>query len=644
MSHAIQPKNPTGELSWERVFLEALVNSARDGMLVVDAQGRQTFQNQRFVELLRMPRPLADKRDDGKQLKWFLNTIKNPGPFMERVEYLYSHPNETSRDVIELKDGTTLDRHSSPVVGKDGKYYGRIWTFRDITERRQTEETLASEQRMLNSLITALPDLVYFKDQESRFIRVNEAYARRNGFGDPSAVLGKTDFDLFGREHASQALADEQRIMAAGQPMIDKEEREDWKDGRVTWVSTTKMPMRDSAGRIIGIMGISRDITERKLAEERLQQSEEASRESQERFSSAFEYAPVGMALVSLDGRWLQVNRALCDLLGYSEAELLARTFQDITHPDDLEASLDNIRKLLAGAIRSYHLEKRYVHARGTAVTALLNVSLVRDAEGQPRHFIAQIQDLTEQRRLEAQLFQSQKMETVGRLAGGIAHEFNSLMTTVIGQSELVLGDLPPESPLRKNAAEIRQAADRAAGLTRQLLAYGRRQFLQLEFLDLNRVLAGMEGMLRHLVGAGVAVEIVPAAGLRPVKADAGQMEQVIVNMVMNAREAMPGGGKLVLETSNVTVHQESLGLVSELKPGDYVMLAITDNGAGMSDEVKKRVFEPFFTTKDVGKGTGLGLATCHGIIEQSGGHISVHSKLGEGTTFQIFLPRVEPE
>jgi signal transduction histidine kinase/CheY-like chemotaxis protein len=296
----------------------------------------------------------------------------------------------------------------------------------------------------------------------------------------------------------------------------------------------------------------------------------------------------------------------------------------------------------LAGEIRSYQMEKHYIHRRGHLVTVLLNVALVRDDQGEPLFFISQIQDITERKRLELKLVQSQKLETVGRLAGGVAHEFNSILTAIIGQSELLLGDLPADSPLTQNAREISRAAVRAAALTRQLLAYSRKQLLQPEPLDLNRVLTTMENVIRPLMGGKVDVRIVTTANRPIVKADAGQIEQVIMNLVINAREAMPNGGKLTLETANVFFDQESVGDYPELKPGDYVMLAITDTGAGMSEEVKGRAFEPFFSTKALGEGTGLGLSTCYGIITQSGGHIGVSSELGRGTTFKIYLPQVE--
>jgi signal transduction histidine kinase/CheY-like chemotaxis protein len=289
---------------------------------------------------------------------------------------------------------------------------------------------------------------------------------------------------------------------------------------------------------------------------------------------------------------------------------------------------------------REYQVRRR----DGSTLWISESARAIRGPDGAVHHYEGFIEDINPRKQIEAKLFQSQKMETVGKLAGGIAHEFNSILTAIIGQSELLLGDLPEGSPLAKNAVEISRAAGRAATLTRQLLAYGRKQILQPETLDLNQVVAGMQGMLRHLMGNDVQTQIVSAPDLQAVLADAGQIEQVIMNMAINAREAMPHGGKLTLETANVSFDQESVGRYPELRAGDYVMLAITDTGAGMSEEVKARVFDPFFTTKEVGQGTGLGLSTCYGIIKQSGGHISLYSEQGRGATFKIYLPQVQQQ
>jgi PAS domain S-box-containing protein len=339
----------------------------------------------------------------------------------------------------------------------------------------------------------------------------------------------------------------------------------------------------------------------------------------------------------------LFVNPAFTQMTGYTAEEAVGKTPRILQGPRTdktvLKRLLQNLQQgeTFAGEAINYRKD-------GKEFNMEWQIAPICNANGKTTHFVAIQHDITARKRLEAQLVQSQKMETVGKLAGGIAHEFNSILTAIIGQSELLRNDLPAGSPLVKNAMEISRAAGRAATLTRQLLAYGRKQILQPETLDLNRVIASMEGMFHHLMGGGVDTQIVTAAGLHAVKADAGQIEQVIMNMAINARDAMPNGGKLTLETANVSFDEESVGRYPELKAGDYVMLAIADTGAGMSEEVKARLFEPFFSTKAVGQGAGLGLSTCYGIVKQSGGHISVYSEVGRGATFKIYLPQVEQQ
>ena len=337
------------------------------------------------------------------------------------------------------------------------------------------------------------------------------------------------------------------------------------------------------------------------------------------------------------------VNTAFTKMTGYTAEEVMGKTPRILQGPKTDRAVLQRLRQQLQ---RGEVFDGETVNYRkdGSEFDLEWQIAPIRNVRGKITHFVAIQRDITERKQIESRLFQSQKMETVGRLAGGVAHEFNSILTAIIGQSELLITDLPAEGALAKSAREIRRAADRAATLTHQLLAYGRKQILQPEVLNINRVLGDMLGTLQHLVGREIEVRIVPAADLKRVRIDPGQMEQVLVSMTMNAADAMPHGGKLILETANVMLDEAYVRDFSGLKPGRYAMLAVTDTGVGMSPEVKARVFEPFFSTKGVGQGTGLGLATCYGIIKQSDGHIGVYSEVARGTTFKIYLPQTEQD
>jgi PAS domain S-box-containing protein len=375
-----------------------------------------------------------------------------------------------------------------------------------------------------------------------------------------------------------------------------------------------------------------------------LEHMEERLRQEQARFRGAFDSSAIGMALVSPEGRFLEVNRSLCELVGYGEEELVGCTFQEITHPDDLDADLAFVHRVLAGEIPSYRMEKRYIHRDGRVVWILLSVSLARDAAGRPLHFVSQIEDVTDRKRaeadrsrLETELRHAQKLDAIGRLAGGVAHDFNNILTAVTGYSELLLERLEPGGELHGHAEEIRRSAAQAGSLTRQLLAFGRKQFLQPAAIDPNEVVADAEGLLRSLIGERYSLRVECEAGLGTVLADAGQVEHVIVNLVLNARDAMPGGGEIRVLTRNALVGADG---IDGLAPGRYGVISVTDTGVGMDAETKARLFEPFFTTKPVGKGSGLGLSTAYGVATQSGGTIVVSSEPGRGSTVSLYQPR----
>jgi PAS domain S-box-containing protein len=506
----------------------------------------------------------------------------------------------------------------------------------EISERKRTEEQL----RVQATALDAAANAIVITDHTGTIQSVNPAFTALTGYTAQEAV-GQNPRILKGGNHDEAFYRNLWQTISSGR-VWSGELTNRRKDGSLYAEEMTITPLRNAEGVIGRYIAIQQDITERKEIEA---QMERLRTEHALILNSLGE----GVHWIDDDGRIKFENPAAAKMLGYEVSELIGKLAHPTMHHtrDDGAAYPQSecfiYATLRDGVVRRV-TDEVFWRKDGSSFAVEYVCTPVYDKNGRSGGSVVIFTDITERKRLEAQLFQSQKMETVGKLAGGFAHEFNSLLTAIIGQSELLLGDLPAGSPLAENANEISQAAGRAATLTRQLLAYGRKQFLQPETLDLNRLIASMEGMFYLLMGGEVDTQIVPAAGLKAVKADAGQIEQVIVNMAINARDAMPNGGKLTLETANVSIDQESVGRYPELKPGDYVMLAITDTGTGMSEEVKARVFEPFFTTKGVGQGTGLGLSTCYGIIKQSGGHISVYSEPGRGTTFKMYMPQVEQQ
>ncbi|MEO8078499.1 MAG: response regulator [Acidobacteriota bacterium] len=366
--------------------------------------------------------------------------------------------------------------------------------------------------------------------------------------------------------------------------------------------------------------------------------------ESERLYRSTFDAAPVGIVHVGLDQRWLRVNQRLCDLLGYRCEEMQDPAVQAEMQPEEAAGEAEALREMAAGRIDRHVIdEKRYRRRDGSFVWARVNVSVHRDAEGHARHFIAVIEEITERRLLEAQVRQAGKMDAIGRLASGVAHDFNNLLTVILGFTEILTADAAIADKHAADLGEIAKAAQRASALTRQLLAFSRQQVLHAAPLDVNGLITDMTGMLTRLIGADIDVVLSLSPSVALALADRSQLEQVVMNLVVNARDAMPGGGTLTIETTGVELQNSSFHDQAVL-PGPYVMLAITDTGSGMSTEIQRRLFEPFFTTKETGKGTGLGLATTYGIVKQSKGYIWVYSELGLGTTFKVYLPVATPE
>jgi two-component system cell cycle sensor histidine kinase/response regulator CckA len=380
---------------------------------------------------------------------------------------------------------------------------------------------------------------------------------------------------------------------------------------------------------------------ERKKAEEALRSSETALRQSEASFRSLVVNSPFAIFRATLDGRFLDANPALVDMLGYgSSSELMALDLFADLHGDASERK--RLMEFFEFQVQFRGSEVRWKRRDSKLITVSLTGRPVRNEEGTLTHFEMIAEDITERRMLEAQLRQAQKMESVGRLAGGVAHDFNNMLGVILGYSEVLEDRLEQNPELRKHAEQIKKAGLHAASLTRQLLAFSRQQVLEPKVLNLNTVVAEMEKMLRRLIGEDIELATALDPQLGQVKADEGQIAQVIMNLAVNARDAMPDGGKLIIETRNMELDGEYALRHPPTVPGNYVMLVMTDTGIGMDIQTQAHIFEPFFTTKELGKGTGLGLATVYGVIKQSGGHIWVYSEPELGSTFTIYLPRVE--
>jgi PAS domain S-box-containing protein len=363
-------------------------------------------------------------------------------------------------------------------------------------------------------------------------------------------------------------------------------------------------------------------------------------RDSEERFRTMFESAPIGMVVRDLDGRLLSSNRALARMLGFGDA-VAAPDPRSLLSAEDAARADELHRELAEGAREGFECEQRFVAADGSNVFGRVDVRVVRDAGERPQFVLSMVQDITERKHLQEQLAHAQKMEAVGRLAGGVAHDFNNLLTAISGYADLASTRVRDRDPqAARHIGEVTKAAVRARDLTRQLLAFSRKQILQPQVLDLNHVVGDLDAMLRRLIGANIEIVTVQRSHVGRIRADAGQLHQVIVNLVVNARDEMPDGGTLQIETANATISPaEAARRGGDVCPGAFARLTVRDTGRGMDAATKARLFEPFFTTKEVGAGTGLGLATVYGIVKQSGGFIEVDSEPGHGAAFAVYLP-----
>ena len=400
------------------------------------------------------------------------------------------------------------------------------------------------------------------------------------------------------------------------------------------------VPSNDEIGQLAGSFNVMVEALGK--SDSALTESTDALRASEKLYLSTFNEAPVGIVHTGITGQLLRMNKRYCEIADCPQEALLANSLQNIIHPEDVAESERVVAGLLSGELPTQTLEERYIRRDESIVWTVRTVSLNRNALGEPDYFINVVEDVSQRKQLEAQLLQSQKMEAIGRLAGGVAHDFNNMLTVINGFADLLIKKLAGEPSLRQQAQGIRKAGERAAGLTSQLLAFSRRQVLQPKVINLNDVVTDNMKLFERLIGEDVQVVCNLEPTLWRVKADPIQMVQVVMNLAVNARDAMPQGGTLTVETANVELDEHDSSLQLGKKSGPHVSLTVTDTGCGIEQQVLAHIFEPFFTTKEVGKGTGLGLSTVYGIVQQTNGDISVDSAVGAGTSFHVFFPSVE--
>ncbi len=504
-------------------------------------------------------------------------------------------------------------------------------------ELRQVQELLQRERETFFPILHKAPYGIALIDNDGRFIYINPAFTNITGYTleDIFAARGwfhrASPFSEYRQEIINSLKRD---VIQKG---VDKIFSVVCKNGEMKEIEFKPTLLED--GRIVVILS---DITERKRAEDAL-------KESEEKYRTILENIEDGYFEVDIAGNFSFFNDPLCRMLGYSRDEMIGmnnRRYTDQENAKKLYQAFNNVYRT-GEPIKGFGWE--VIAKDGTKLFGEVSVSLIKDSKGQPIGFRGIARDITERKRaeeekatLQEELRQSQKMEAIGGLAGGIAHDFNNLLTVISGNCQLSLFELKEGDSLKGNIEEIKAAADRAASLTRQLLAFSRRQVLDMKVLNLNAIMRDLEKMLRRVIGEDVELATSLADNLGTVKTDPGWIEQVIMNLAVNARDAMPSGGKLVIETNNIELDEPYARNHVAIKPGRYVKLSVSDTGIGMAPEVKGHLFEPFFTTKKKGKGTGLGLSTVYGIVKQSGGDIWVYSEPGLGTAFNIYLPRID--
>lgn len=645
-------------------FLEQMFSASPDALSIADCSHRVLWANEKFMHLF----GYAESEVIGQLLE---NLVVPPDRLAESkwvTETLAKGERTTVETKRRKRDGTLLDVSVScaPLL-LDGGMAGFYAGYRDISDRKRVEalssalyrvaekSSAAHElQQFFAAVHSIIDELMYARnfyialyDHTTELISF-PYFVDEQDQAPPAKKLGRglTDYlirtgePLLATPEVLQAMEDRGEVERNGARSLD-------------WMGVPLKVNNHTFGALV-VQTYSKNIrygerdkeiltfVARQLASAvEIKRNEQALRRSEARYRSLVQSSVYGIYRSSLEGRFLDVNPALITMLGYSSAEEVL-----ILDPEkDVFANADEHSHLIEEFRRTGRLdgiEVKWKRKDGSSITVRISGRAVSSSDEPADVLEAIAEDVTDRRALEDQFRQAQKMEAVGRLAGGVAHDFNNLLMVISGYAEVILAKLPANHPLHEKGKAIQQAADRATTLTRQLLAFSRKQLLELKVVDVNAIVRDMERLLRPLIGENVELVTVLAPQAPHTRADAGQLEQVLMNLVVNAKDAMPTGGNLTIQTQATVIDDIHRGGQQFIRPGNYVMLSVSDTGMGMDKETQSRIFEPFFTTKEKGKGTGLGLSTVYGIVKQSGGYVIVQSEKGRGTTFHIYLPQVQ--
>jgi len=541
--------------------------------------------------------------------------------------------------------GTPIISSEGSVLGVVGVYHDRphvpraheleaveraTYLAKIAIERRRYELRLQASKDQFQAMIENTSDIITILDENGIIRYLSPSAERVIGF-TPAELVGTCWFDRLHPEDLAPARLSFERTLPRPGVAPTVERRYRHKNGSWRFIEIIGNNQMNNPA-IGGIVVTVHDITDRQSTEAELIAS-------QDRYRELFENANDMVYTHDLAGTLTSLNKAAEALTGYSREEALGMNIATFIAPDYKALAREMIERKIGGEAKTtYELE--IISKQGVRILLEVSTRLIFHM-GRPVAVQGIARDITERRQFESHLVQSQKMEAIGRLAGGVAHDFNNLLTVIIGYSQWMLDQIQPDSPLGENASEILFAANRAAALTNQLLAFSRNQVVQPIVLDLNSLVARLDQMLRRVIGEDIELSIQSGFDLGLIRADPVQIEQVILNLAVNARDAMPAGGRLTIETANTRIGTNSAPAAPDRAFGEYVMLSVSDSGTGISDEIKPHIFEPFFTTKEIGKGTGLGLSTVYGIVKQGGGHIAVDSEPGSGAVFRIYFPKV---